>query len=93
MQTDTPERITRNTIRKTEMHEVFPLAALEAAACIRRYLDEVERRAVETARSRGATWEDIAEALGVSRQAVYQRFRHRLVEAPAVDQAARGRAG
>jgi hypothetical protein len=91
MPTETPERITRNTIRKTEMHEVFPLAALEATACIRRYLDEVERRAVATARSRGATWEDIAEALGVSRQAVYQRFRHRLAEAPAVDQATRGR--
>ena len=69
------------------MHEVFPLAALEAVACIRRYLDEVERRAVETARARGATWEDIAEALGVSRQAVYQRFRHRRTEQTVAGQA------
>ena len=91
MPPETPDRITRNTIRKTEMHEVFPLAALEAAACIRRYLDEVERRSVETARSRGATWEDIAEALGVSRQAVYQRFRHRRTEQTVADQAASGR--
>lgn len=75
MVAETPERITRNLVRKTEMHEEFPLAALEAVACVRRYLDEVERRAVTAARARGGTWEDIAEALGVSRQAVYQRFR------------------
>ena len=56
---------------------MFPLAALEAVVETRRHLDAVERAAVEAAREKGATWEDIAEALGVSRQAIYQKYRQR----------------
>ncbi len=69
-------------MRHVENYPEFPLSALEAVVRIRRCLDEVEDRAIETARERGATWEDIATALGVTRQAVYQKYRHHHEAAP-----------
>lgn len=41
-------------------------------------MDEAElREAVESARAHGRSWNEIAVALGVSRQAARQRFTHR----------------
>lgn len=40
----------------------------------RRRLDRVEFYAVELARAAGATWEDVGELFGISRQAARQRF-------------------
>ena len=37
-------------------------------------LDEWERKAVETARQQGRTWDEIGKAYGVSRQAAWERF-------------------
>jgi DNA-binding NtrC family response regulator len=65
-------KLPRSITRKLEQHDEFPLSALEA----RRRLDEVECDAIESARERGATLEDIAEALGVSRQAVHYKLQH-----------------
>jgi len=48
---------------------------LRAVIETRRRLDEVERESIRLARQAGATWEEIANALGVSRQAIYQRHR------------------
>jgi predicted transcriptional regulator len=53
----------------------FPLSTLAAVAEARRVLDTIESRAVRAARERGATWEDIAEEMGLTRQAVFQRYR------------------
>jgi hypothetical protein len=53
----------------------LPLTALEAIVVIRRYLDELERRAVDGALERGATWQMIADTLGVTKQAANQRLR------------------
>ena len=68
--------ISRPILRRLENHDVFPIAALEAVAEARRYLDQVERAAVLKARRMGATYEDLALALGISRQTVFNRYRH-----------------
>ena len=50
------------------------MRSLEAVRDLRRYLTEVERQAVDEARARGASAQDIADALGVTRQAVYYKI-------------------
>ena len=58
-----------------QQERVERLAAfLREVAELRRHADAVEYRAVQLARSYGATWEDIAEPLGISRQAAASRF-------------------
>ncbi len=72
-----PTRINTRLIKRSENFVEFPISALEAIARMRRCLDELERKAVESARAKGATWSEIAEAVGVTRQAMYQKFRQR----------------
>ena len=64
----------RELVRKAESHEHFPLSALEAINAVRRHLRLLEFTAMSTARDKGASWADIAKAVGVSRQAVQVRF-------------------
>lgn len=52
-----------------------PLDVLRVIGTYRRYLDAIEEHAVRAARRTGTTWEDIGAALGVSRQAAWQRLR------------------
>jgi AcrR family transcriptional regulator len=49
---------------------------LEAIAELRKTLDRLEHEAVLSAREKGATVEDIAEALDLTPQAVYYRLRN-----------------
>ncbi len=51
-----------------------PRAGLSAAARLRRELEQLEGVQVRQARNRGLTWEQIASALGVSRQAVHKKY-------------------
>jgi len=51
-----------------------PEAALAAVVALRRLADGLERRAVLAALDRGWSWSRIAQALGVSKQAVHKRF-------------------
>lgn len=51
-----------------------PLDVLRTVGTYGRYLAEVERRAVRAARAAGRSWEDIGDALGVTRQAAWGRF-------------------
>ena len=52
-----------------------PLRVLEVVARYRRLLDEVANRAATLARRTGKSWDEIAQALGTTRQAAWQRFR------------------
>lgn len=54
--------------------------ALAAVAALRRLADRVEDDAVERAVADGWTWLRIAEALGVTKQAVHQKHARRLKE-------------
>ena len=51
-----------------------PLVILDSLAEMQEILQHVARAAVEEARTQGATWSQVAEALNRTRQAVEQRF-------------------
>lgn len=55
----------------------LPFAALPAIQELRRLLDDLEDVAVHYARDRGASWEELAEAVGTSRQALQHRIKVR----------------
>lgn len=54
-----------------------PIQALRAIASLRSELDRAEAVAVRRARVGGASWQYIAIALGVTRQAVHKRYGRR----------------
>jgi DNA-directed RNA polymerase specialized sigma24 family protein len=58
-----------------------PADALAAVGALRRLADRVEDAAVEQAVVTGWSWADIAEALGVTRQAVHKKHARRLQRA------------
>ena len=62
-----------SAIMKRASNLELPLEALVAIVELRGELDSLESAAVRAARERGATWEAVADALGVSRQAAYLR--------------------
>jgi predicted transcriptional regulator len=66
----------RTLLRRAENTELA-LGSLEAIAEIRRQLDRLEDEAVLSAREKGATVEDIADALSLTPQAIYHRLRNR----------------
>lgn len=49
-------------------------AAVDELETIRRRVDLVELLVIQIARDSGATWEEIGEVLGISRQAARSRF-------------------
>lgn len=51
-----------------------PAEALAAVVALRRYADILERKAVKSAVRQGWSWTDIAQALGVSKQAAHKRL-------------------
>ena len=67
-------RITRSLIRKIESEDL-PVQALQAIHELRAYLDDLEAAHLLRARELGASSTDIAEALGITRQGVYNKLR------------------
>jgi len=57
--------------------------ALAAVVALRRMADQLEDAAVEQAMRTGWSWPRVAEALGVTRQAVYKKLVRRLTDAGA----------
>ena len=57
-----------------------PLDALRELAVSEAELDELRHRQVAQARRSGATWEDIGDALGMSRQSAWEYFAKRASE-------------
>ncbi len=62
-------------LRRAQRYQELPIAALQAIAELRAQLAELEQAAVYAAREKGATWEEIATAMGITRQAAQMRFR------------------
>ena len=50
-----------------------PVVGLQAVAALRRLLETLESLQVTNARDQGWSWQEIAGALGVSRQAVHKK--------------------
>jgi predicted transcriptional regulator len=50
-----------------------PRVALRAVAALHRLAAQLERAHVANARAQGMTWQEIADALGVTRQAVHHK--------------------
>lgn len=55
-----------------------PEEALAAVLAVRRAADRLELAAVAQAVEQGWTWAEVAEALGVTRQAAHKRFANRI---------------
>lgn len=58
----------------TALDSTDPADGLRAVVVLRRLADQVEAANVAAARSVGWTWEQIGDALGVSRQAVHKKY-------------------
>ncbi len=54
-----------------------PSTGLRAVAALRRLLEQLEALQVDNARKHGWSWQEIAEILGVSRQAVHKKHARR----------------
>ncbi len=63
-----------------------PAAAFAAVIALRRLADRMEREAVDEAMELGWTWQQMAQALGVSRQAAHKRHAQRLRRHPATQE-------
>jgi hypothetical protein len=59
-----------------------PAVGLAAVASLRVLLESLEQLQVDNARERGWSWQQIAEALGVSRQAVHKKHGGRRLPVP-----------
>jgi DNA-directed RNA polymerase specialized sigma24 family protein len=55
-----------------------PRVGLRAVAALRQLLEQLEALQVDNARAKGWSWREIAEILGVSRQAVHKKHAARL---------------
>ncbi|MBY0688377.1 hypothetical protein [Microbacterium marinilacus] len=55
-----------------------PRAGLRAVSSLRLLADTLELRQVEAALRAGMTWQDVADALGVTRQAAHKKHSKRI---------------
>ena len=67
-------KIQRDLLRKIE-NQNFPLIGLRSLVLLREGLGELEEAMIRRARDMGASTTDIGEALGITRQAAYQRLK------------------
>lgn len=61
-------------LRLIEDSQADPIEVLKTVGTYQRYLGAIEERAVQAARAVGRTWEEIAGAIGVSRQTAWEKF-------------------
>jgi len=52
-----------------------PETALRAVMALRRLADQLEEQSVRAARHKGWSWDQIGDALGMSRQAAHKKYR------------------
>ena len=65
-------------VARTASDPTDPLRALGAVASLRRVADMLELQQVEAALRAGHGWPEIAQALGVTRQAVHKKYARRI---------------
>ncbi len=65
------------TTLATDASSRDPSVGLKAVAGLRRLLERLEALQVERARQSGWTWQEIAAALGVSKQAAHKKHAER----------------
>lgn len=65
--------------RPSQLSEIAD--GLASVVALRQRADQLEAVEVERAMRAGWTWSQVAEALGVTRQAVHQKHAKRLIEA------------
>ncbi len=56
-----------------------PAVGLRAVASLRQLVEELQELQVDNARAAGWSWQEIASALGVTKQAVHKRYAGRRV--------------
>jgi DNA-directed RNA polymerase specialized sigma24 family protein len=67
--------VRRELIRKLENADAFPLVALQALRELEAELETLQGEAILRARELGASLEDIADAMGITRQGVAYRLK------------------
>jgi hypothetical protein len=56
------------------IQSIDPAVGLRAVGALRRLAEQVEATAVARARAQGWSWEQIGDALGMSRQSVHAKY-------------------
>jgi hypothetical protein len=57
-----------------QIQSADPAVGLRAVGALRRLAEQVEARQVSAAREAGWSWEQIGDALGVSRQSIHAKY-------------------
>ncbi len=70
------DSVTRSTLVDSAAGD-DPRAGLRAVRSLRELADRLERLQVQRARELGWSWQEVADALGVSRQAVHKKHGRR----------------
>ncbi|MBA3653563.1 MAG: HTH domain-containing protein [Actinobacteria bacterium] len=73
-----PKNATKQTASLAASRD--PEVGLNAVWALKRLCDQLELVQVTNARRRGWTWQQIADALNVTRQAVHKRYAHHIEE-------------
>ena len=60
-----------------DLDHTDPTVGLRAVAALRRLLEQLEALQVDNARAKGWSWQEIAEALGVTKQTVHRKHSRR----------------
>ena len=60
-----------------DLDSTDPTVSLRAVAALGRLLDQLEALHVRNARAKGWSWQDIADALGVTKQTVHRKHARR----------------
>ncbi len=70
--------MTDTTLESRAADITDPRTGLRAVVALRRLADTLELRQVQAALDQGWSWSDVADALGVTRQAVHKKYRARV---------------
>jgi len=60
-----------------DLDSTDPTVGLRAVTALRRLLEQLESLHVHNARAKGWSWQDIADALGVTKQTVHRKHARR----------------